>query len=160
MEIYRAKPEDWETILNIVRVTTSEVYPKYYPGDIVRFFLSYHSGENIRIALNDEKIMLVDVDGKIVGTGSLYKNEIKRMFILPHYQGKSYVTRLLQKLEELAFDDGYDSVVLDASWPGYDLYEKRGYAPLNYNKITTEKGQVLCYHQMQKLLIGKKHRKR
>lgn len=154
MKIFKAKTDDLETILKIVQTTINEIYPRFYPDDVVRFFLNYHSRENIRNAFNDEKVLLIDVDGNTVGTGALYKNEIKRMFVLPQYQGKGYGTKLIEKLEQTAIDDGNEVVVLAASLPAYSLYQKRGYVPVKYNKVVTEKGQVLCYHEMQKALFN------
>jgi len=98
----------------------------------------------------NEYVLLMEVDGNIVGTGSLLVNEIGRMFILPLYQGLGYGTSLLNELEKYAFENGYTSVTLDASLPAYGLYEKRGYIPIEYNKITTPEGQVLCYNKMKK----------
>lgn len=157
MRIYEAKAEDFETIVKIVHTTINTIYPMYYPDDVVKYFLNHHSNENIKKAMNNEKIMLVnDGSGNVVGTGTLYNNEIKRMFILPQYQGKSYGAQLLEKLEQLAIDDGHETVVLSASLPAYGLYIDRGYIPIKYNKIITEKGQALCYNEMKKTLFGNK----
>lgn len=157
MRIYEAKADDFETIVNIVHTTINTIYPMYYPDDVVKYFLNHHSKENIKKAMNNEKIMLVnDGSGSVVGTGTLYNNEIKRMFILPQYQGNSYGTQLLEKLEQLAIDNGHETVVLSASLPAYGLYKNRGYVPIKYNKIITEKGQVLCYNEMQKTLFSNK----
>jgi GNAT superfamily N-acetyltransferase len=152
MKIYKATLNDFDIIHKIVHTTVSEVYPLYYPEDVVQFFLNYHSLENIKGALELEYILLIEIDGEIIGTGSLSKNEIKRMFILPQFQGKGYGGIILSKLEEKALYEGYNSIILDASLPAYSLYEKRGYEPVKYNKIATPRGQILCYNQMLKVL--------
>jgi len=44
-------------------------------------------------------MILLD-ENKIIGTGSLFENEIKRFFILPECQGKGYGKILLDELEK------------------------------------------------------------
>lgn len=154
MKIFKATQNDLDTIYKIVHKTINNVYPLYYPTDVVQFFLDYHSIESIKKALDSEYILLLELDGNIIGTGSILNNEIKRMFILPEFQGKGYGSLLLKELEQEAANEGYDTVILDASLPGYSLYEKSGYTCIKYNKIVTSSKQVLCYNQMSKSLTN------
>jgi len=153
MKFIKADFKDVEVIHSIVHSTIKEVYPKYYPEGVVDFFLTHHSLENIKKAVNIEFILLIECDGEIVGTGAIYENQIKRMFVLPEFQGKGYGSMLLDRLEQQAANKGYANVVLDFSLPAYSLYEKRGYVPIEYNKIVTKNGHVLCFHKMSKMLV-------
>lgn len=157
MKIVRADIKDIETIHNIVHSTINRVYPKYYPEGAVEFFLSHHSLDNIKKALAEEYIILIECNGDIVGTGALKENEIKRMFIIPEFQGRGYGSILLDKLEQQAVNKGFVDVVLDSSLPAYSLYEKRGYSSIKYNKLVTENGQFLCYNTMMKALNEQKY---
>lgn len=74
----------------IVRETIQKVYPHYYPSGAVQFFFDLHSEVRIGKVMSSEEIYLVMVQGTIIGTGSIRKNEICRLFILPEYQGKGY----------------------------------------------------------------------
>lgn len=152
MNIVVANSKDVTNILHIVQTTINKVYPKYYPEDVVKFFLDYHSIDNINKAISEEYILLIENDGKIIGTGSLLKNEIKRMFVLQEYQEFGYGSFLLDQLEHQAFNQGYTTAVLDSSLPAFSLYLKKGYKPIEYKKIITPKKQVLCYYQMSKML--------
>ncbi|KOA19209.1 acetyltransferase (GNAT) family protein [Clostridium homopropionicum DSM 5847] len=150
MKIIEATLKDFNTVHEIVHTTITKIYPLYYPIDVVQFFLNHHSIDNIKNALAVEYILLIELQGRIIGTGSIFKNEIKRMFILPEFQGRGYGSVLLKELEHNAENEGYDTIILDASLPGYSLYEKRGYTSVKYNKVVTPKGHVLCYNQMLK----------
>ena len=99
--------------------------------------------------MSSEKIYLVMVQGTIIGTGSIRKNEICRLFILPEYQGKGYGSRLMDLLEARIFDN-YSKIHVDASFPAEIMYLKRGYQIISYEKIETENGDFLCYHTMEK----------
>lgn len=65
----------------------------------MQFFLELHSEARIEEVMPYEEIYLVVVQGNVVGTGSIRKNEICRLFILPEYQGKGYGSRLMDLLE-------------------------------------------------------------
>lgn len=155
MKFIRGYEKNIEIMYRIVHATIDYVYPKYYPNDVVQFFKDHHSRTNIMKALQDEYVLLLELDGQVLGTGSLLKNEIKRMFILPEYQGKGYGSLLLEKLEDKARVDGYEMCVLDASLPGHSLYVKKGYNQVKQNRIITESGCVLCYSEMTKAICNK-----
>ena len=63
----------------------------------------YGKGFEKREALAREDIYFAEVQGKIVGTGSIRGNEICRLFILPEYQAKGYGNRLMDLLEDVVF---------------------------------------------------------
>lgn len=99
--------------------------------------------------MSSEEIYLVRLHGNIIGTGSIRKNEICRLFILPKYQGKGYGNRLMDLLEARILEN-YPKVHVDASFPVESMYLKRGYQITSYKKIETENGDFLCYHTMEK----------
>lgn len=133
----------------IAKETIQKVYPRYYPPGAVQFFLDLHSEARIEEAVSSEEIYLAAVQGNIIGTGSIRKNEICRLFILPEYQGKGYGSRLMDLLEAKIFEK-YTKVHVDASFPAESMYLKRGYQMISYEKIETENGDFLCYHTMEK----------
>lgn len=150
MNVIQAGREDVPAIHKLIHQTISTIYSKYYPTDVVRFFLDYHSKDHIAKALDQELVLLIKEEGQLIGTGSLSGNEIKRMFVLPQFQNKGYGSLLLNKLEQKAAENGYTSVELDSSLPAYGLYENKGYLPIKNERVVTQSGQVLFYHRMAK----------
>ncbi|SHH82443.1 GNAT family N-acetyltransferase [Clostridium intestinale] len=150
MNIKRADLEELEVVKHIVHTTIKEIYPHYYPRGVVKFFLNHHSENNIQKAIETEIVLLLNVDGTIVGTGSVHKNEINRVFVLPKFQGLGYGTKLLEDIIE----KDYSKIILDSSLPAYNLYHKHGYLPVKYEKIITSNKDVLCFHTMEKLSKG------
>ncbi|MDO4322832.1 MAG: GNAT family N-acetyltransferase [Lachnospiraceae bacterium] len=133
----------------IVRETIQKIYPHYYPSGAVLFFFNQHSEVEIKERMSSEEIYLAMVRGNMIGTGSIRRNEICRLFILPEYQGKGYGSRLMDLLEARIFEN-YSKVHIDASFPAESMYLKRGYQIVSYEKIETENGDFLCYHTMEK----------
>ena len=138
-----------EQVAAIVKETIQKVYPHYYPLGAVQFFLDLHSEARIEEVMYSEEIYLAMVQGNIVGTGSIRKHEICRLFILPEYQRKGYGSRLMDLLEARIFEN-YPKVHVDASFPAECMYLKRGYQITSYEKIKTKNGDFLCYHTMEK----------
>lgn len=138
-----------EQVAAIVKETIQKVYPHYYPSGAVQFFLDLHSVVRLKEVISSEEIYLVTEHGNIIGTGSIRKNEICRLFILPEYQGKGYGSRLMDLLEARILEN-YPKVHVDASFPAESMYLKRGYQITSYEKVETENGDFLCYHTMEK----------
>ena len=138
-----------EQVAAIVKETIQKVYPHYYPSGAVQFFLDLHSEARIEEVMYSEEIYLVVVRGNVIGSGSIRKNEICRLFILPEYQGKGYGSRLMDLLEARIFEN-YPKVHIDASFPAKSMYLRRGYQIISYEKIETENGDFLCYNTMEK----------
>lgn len=149
MILLKASDNHFDTVKFIVKNTIETIYPNYYPSGAVDFFLCHHSDGAINKAITGGSVYLIQDEDKIIGTGSIDKNEIKRLFILPQYQGNGYGTALMNKLEKIIFHD-YSEIVLDASLPAYEMYIRRGYVPIDYHRIKTENGHYLCYHVMKK----------
>lgn len=133
----------------IAEETIKSIYPRYYPAGAVRFFLELHCEESIKAAREKEEIYLAAAGDELVGTGTIRRNEICRLFILPQYQGQGYGSRLMDMMEEKVFGR-YPAVHIDASFPAESMYLKRGYQITAYEKIETENGDFLCYHTMEK----------
>ena len=155
MNINKANSGDLEIVKNIVHSTIKTVYPHYYPNGVVGFFLNYHSDGNLQKAIETEAVLLLNVEGTVVGTGSAYKNQISRVFVLPQFQGLGYGTLLMNNLESI-IEKEYSKIVLDSSLPAYNLYIRRGYYPVKYKKIITPNKDVLCFNTMEKLVIANK----
>lgn len=144
------RPADNSAVVaEIVEKTIKTIYPHYYPVGAVHFFLDLHSEVNIKERMSSEEIFVAMVQENIIGTGSIRKNEICRLFILPEYQGKGYGSKLMDLLEARIFEN-YPRVHVDASFPAESMYLKRGYQIVSYEKIETESRDFLCYHTMEK----------
>ncbi len=89
-EYVKASSKDTETVLEIVQNSITNVYPKYYPKEVVEFFCNLHCLENIAKDIEDGLVGILLVDGICVGTGCYRENHITRVYVKPEYQGKGY----------------------------------------------------------------------
>jgi GNAT superfamily N-acetyltransferase len=65
---------------------------------------------------------MLEVDGRIAGTGSTKENEIVRTFVLPQFQGLGYGSLIINELENIIMKE-HSEIVLDSSLPAYNIYK-------------------------------------
>lgn len=151
MEIILAELKDLNTVLKIVSTAIMKIYPRYYPSDVVDFFLQHHRKENIVRDIQQGKVYLLLLDTVPIGTATISEERIHRIFVLPYYQRKGYGSHLMSYLEEkIAID--HNKVTLSSSMPAFELYIKRGYWVKESHKIAVN-GCFLFYTNMEKELI-------
>lgn len=150
-EYRKASSKDTETVLEIVQNSITNVYPKYYPKEVVEFFCNLHCLEHIAKDIEDGLVGILFVDGICVGTGCYRENHITRVYVKPEYQGKGYGSFIMDCLEnEIA--KHYSKSILDASLPASHLYEKRGYSTIEHGRHPVKNSVVLVYEVMEKAL--------
>ena len=123
MEIRKALPEDLPVVGDITRRTVQEVYPSYYPAGAVDFFLDWHRDEAILPDIQAGEVYLLWAGSEAVGTVTLHKDEITRLYVPRARQGRGYGRALLDFAEK-AIGEKYGRIRLEASLPAAALYWK------------------------------------
>lgn len=150
INIRKAEAHEAAVVKDITHRTVSELYPRYYPKGAVEFFLKFHGDENIADDIkNGRTYLCIDDNGKAVGTVSVDKKHIGRLFVLPEHQGMGCGRALLDFAEKQIFTE-YDEIVIDASFSAKAIYLKRGYRECEYKVVKTDNGDFLCYDIMTK----------
>lgn len=150
MSIILAQECDLKAIKDISHTTIKEIYPHYYPLGAVDFFLNHHSDEKIKCDIfNHCSFLCRNTEQIAVGTVTIRKNEILRLFVLPKYQGNGYGKELLDYAEK-SIAKSYNEILIDASLSAKSIYLKRGYKEVEYHTIKTENDDFLCYDVMKK----------
>ncbi|MBH1941532.1 GNAT family N-acetyltransferase [Mobilitalea sibirica] len=152
MIIAKATPASLDAVYEIVHTTIKNIYPNYYPTEVVDFFLNYHNTSKLEADINNGNVYVLSVDDIFVGTGSIIEsNNIGRLYVKPEYQGMGYGKIIMNDLEEIVALN-FDTAVIEASLPAYDFYLKHGYKPMEYHKYKVENNRILCYYIMKKNL--------
>lgn len=150
MNIRLAAQDDLRIVSSITENTIREIYPRYYPQGAVDFFLEHHKNCNILSDIQNQNVFLLSASECFpIGTVTIRKNEICRLFVLPDMQGKGYGRELLNFAENAVFKK-YNEIILDASLPAKAIYLKRGYSCIDFHTILTENNDYLCYDVMRK----------
>ena len=146
--------EDLERLSFIVCATIKKSYLKFYSPEAIEYFLELHSKENMKKDIPKGFTCMLESEGKIIGTGSIVGNEIKRVFILPEYQGKGYGKKIMTIIEGAAINQGIRKVELCASLPSKDFYLALGYKIVRSTHFLVNNNKKLEYYDMEKNLAG------
>ena len=148
VKVIQATADDFETIKQITQTTIRAIYPRYYPAGAVDYFCRHHSDESIKADIASGKVYLLCDDEMYVGTVTVSRNGINRLFGLPEYQHRGYGRTLLDFAERKILTQ-YDTIRIDASFPAKQIYRKRGYRETEYHMIQTGNDDYLCYDVME-----------
>lgn len=143
---------DLAAVRSLVHRAITTCYPGHYCPEAVRFFVNYHEGEAILRDAETGCTIVLDKGGRLLGTGTLVDDEIKRVFVAPAFQKQGLGRRILQHLEELATLQGARIVKLDASLPSKMFYDRLGYVTTEAAFLPVENGRRLDFFKMQKTL--------
>jgi len=91
---------------------------------------------------------------EIVGTGTICEQTIRRVFISPAFQGRSFGRMVMETLEKKALSMGLHHLNLDASLPSQAFYQHLGYRIGEEGFIQVSDDERLDYFYMEKALNG------
>jgi len=151
-QISRFRQEDLEGVLQVVRKTIHESYPIAYPPEAVDFFVDHNSKDHIQHDARDGHTLILRIEEKIIGTGTLLGTSIRRLFVLPAYQGKGYGKQIMVALENLAASQKVKVLDLTASLVSKHFYESLGYTGDVQDSIEVENGELLYFYPMTKAI--------
>lgn len=149
------KPEDIPLVGSLIRNTIKTSYTAVYPPRAIEFFLKYHTDESILRRQESGIVIVAERGEEIVATGSLVGKEITGVFVKSHLQDNNIGSLVMDRLETLAAENGYDHVELSISLPSWGFYEKRGYNIIKSANIDVGMAQVLEYWEGVKVLNKK-----
>lgn len=149
LTIKKARLVQSDEINEIVSKTIKEIYSKYYPNEVVDFFLELHNRDNINNDISQDNTYVIGCGTAILGTGTMNQNAISRVYITPNNQHEGIGTRLMDYLEEEIIKN-YSYVTIDASLPAAEFYRKRGYEFLRQAEHSVANGKLLSYSIMRK----------
>ena len=135
----------------VIHAAVRSVYPKYYPAEVVDYFLRLHSREHIAALIASGAVKVLCCSDNVIGTGCCSEGHISAVYVHPDFQGRGFGTRLMDVLEREALGTS-SAAVLEASLPAVMMYERRGYRTTRHEKLVLSGGCVLIYEVMEKRL--------
>jgi GNAT superfamily N-acetyltransferase len=146
------RPTDLFAVKSLVHRTIATCYPGHYCLEAVRFFTSYHNEQAIVQDAHEGYTLVLEKAGRILGTGTLAGDEIRRVFVEPGLQKHGLGRLIMQRLEDRAESLGMTTIKLDASLPAKPFYDRLGYATIEEASRQVENNRYLEFFRMQKAL--------
>ncbi len=127
INIRKFKKEDAYNASYVIREALLELNQKDYPNTIIQFMFG-KMDENKMLELAEDRVFVVaEYKGKVVGTATLKENYIGHVFVHPNMVRRGIGTRLMNAIEAIAKQNGYQQVELNASLTSEAFYESLGY---------------------------------
>lgn len=143
---------DLRRVRALVMQTIEASFLDFYPRSALDQFRRCHDEEHIyRDALKGYSLVLEYRD-EIVGTGTLYGSNIRRVFIAPPHQRMGFGRLLVERLEGRAMGEKTGWLHLSASLVARDFYDVLGYRVRKEGGIYIGDNQYLKYYEMIKSL--------
>ena len=145
---------DVRRVLALVRKAIDVSYSPVYPQEAIDYFKEHHSQESILKDAEEGYTIVLEVDGEIVGTGTIVGCHIKRVFVKLAFQKRGLGKIIMRNLEEEATSRGVERIELDASLPSKQFYDSLGYATVEETFLLVANDKRLDYYRMEKLLAS------
>lgn len=149
-----SRPAEAPALKRLIHETIDTAYSGWYPPRAVAYFKGYHSEEGILERQRNGEVLVIELDGEIVATGTFLDGEILGVFVRPASQRRGYGEALMQELEKRAKARGHASCTLNVSLPSRQFYERLGYRLGEMLSADMGEGQSLDYWVGTKALTG------
>jgi ribosomal protein S18 acetylase RimI-like enzyme len=150
--VRRFREADVVAVRKLIHHTIDECYVRDYPPRAVQFFRDFHSEASILERNVEGELLVVEQQGRLIGTGAIVGEDIFGVFVHPEFQGKGIGSLLMRELEALAVEKGNHEAVLDVSLPSRPFYERLGYRIIAEKSIDVGEGEILRYWTANKEL--------
>lgn len=155
MNIPKIRPlmdSDIEVLQQLIYQTIDDAYTGVYGPKAIQYFKDYHSSSQILTDARQGQTVVLDLNERIVGTGTICEQTIRRVFISPAFQGRSFGRMVMETLEKKALSMGLHHLNLDASLPSRAFYQHLGYRTRENAFIKVSDDERLDYFYMEKAL--------
>ncbi len=143
---------DLENVKELINRTIDVCYKGYYCNEVMEYFDMYNWDGNILKVARDGYIVVVEKQGKIIGTGSVVGDVISRVFVDPGQQRQGLGKMIMSELERQAATNGVKVARLRALANARKFYESLGYVTVDKGLVKVDNGGCLEYYQMEKKL--------
>ena len=152
MRICQFHSTDLVSVKILIHSTIDACYTNVYPKRAVQYFKEFHSDEQILKDASDGYTIILVQEAHIIGTGTIVRNHIYRVFIDPRFQRQGFGRVVMKHLEEKAKSSGLSEVVLDISLPSRQFYNRLGYEIIEEAQLDVGDSQYLDYWKARKVL--------
>jgi predicted N-acetyltransferase YhbS len=131
MRIRKFRKEDAKEVSNIIRRCLREVVSKDYPKKAIDNLCDFFTPSLLIKNSKDRALFVAVEDDKVIGTASLKGNMAFTVFVNPDIHGKGVGSKLMDKVEKLAKENGYKTIKVPSGLSSIEFYKRRGYKKNN-----------------------------
>lgn len=151
VRLKKAKKENWREVMKLIHKAVQRDYPEYYPDGVIQFICMYYERQRIQAMIQAKQIWIYQLDGAIIGTAVLDKNQIADIYMLSENREKGCERHMIQELEK-NIDKIYETIHAEVSLLDWKSYEENG-----FHKVREEKMELLNDCKMSIVILEKKN---
>ena len=152
VSVRKFKLSDLESVKDLIHKTINVCYNGFYLKEVMDYFDMFHWDGNILKVAREGHIMVAEIQRRIVGTGSIVRDTILRVFVDPACQRQGLGRMIMSELERQAATNGVKVVQLRALAAAKKFYESLGYVTVAKGLVEVDNGRHLEYYKMVKSL--------
>jgi putative acetyltransferase len=144
--------EDLGEVQRLVYHTIDACYRAVYPLEAIEYFREYHSEAHILEDARNGYTLVLEIQGQIVGTGTLLGTNVRRVFIHPSCQHLGFGKLVMRMLQQRAVEEGVGALDLSSSIISKRFYDRLGYVAEEEDHVPLQNGGKLTFYVMAKRL--------
>jgi GNAT superfamily N-acetyltransferase len=113
----------------------------------------HHSRERIAEEARQGYTVVLEMGGKLIGTGTLLGNNIQRVYVHPSYQRRGFGKLIMRELESKASARGIMVLFLESTTVSKTFYDVLGYRTLEEASFSVGTEHNFRYYKMEKELV-------
>lgn len=153
INIRKFRGEDADKVSDIIKKCIKEVYPKYYPKEVLDFTYRYMSNINFVELSKEREFFVATKEDEVVGIIGLKKDEVKAFYVDPKLHNQGIGKKLMEHIEKIAKERNYKKLEVKSSLYAVEVYKSCGFQKLITIKTPvgkTELKEVLLAKRLTK----------
>ena len=150
IQLRQFNEEDLPSIHRLIQNVIATSYSGVYPPEAIEAFQNHHSEEQILIDATNGYTVVAEYNNEILGTGTLYETNIRRVYISPRHQHKGIGRLIIQELEKKALAEKLTTLDLGASLVSRQFWESLGFVVKKEDYVPVRNNQKLHFFWMVK----------
>ena len=138
--IRQAQPSDAAEISALIRRCIRETLAQVQDAQhIEQQYKVWDAAHVERLMMWDDRTMLVAcVEGVIAGTACLYRDSVRKVFVVPDRHGQRLGQQLVRHIEHLACERGVTALNIQSNLGAAGFYVRLGYAVVGQKTVGSE----------------------
>lgn len=122
IQIHIARDADASAISETIIKTLRESNARDYSSEIIDRVIESFSPSKILRLLAERQVLVATLDSQIVATASLDRDVVRSVFIDPSFQGMGIGRQLMERIQSLAIDAGFNLLRVPSSVTAEGFY--------------------------------------
>lgn len=143
---------DLEAVKSLIDKTIGASYSEYPVEYREHLMEAHHSREHILNGARNGYTVVLEREGRIIGTGTLLGDNIQGVYVHPSYQRKGFGKLIMRELENRASASGFTALFLESTSVSKRFYDSLGYKTLEEASFSVGTELNFNYYKMKKEL--------